>query len=494
MDILLIDPPYIRLKGMTTDRGYNVSLTSLAAYLRDAGIENAVLVGDLLMDKKPSIFGTLFSGVNQKMKQYAEGQREYEKAVKDSSHPVWKKLVDVIEEKRPAVVGIAYITPLKYVVEKVAGLIKETDKDIKIIAGAYHPTFCPEEVMQNRDIDYVIRGEGEIPLLALVRELKKDSPKLEQVPGIYYRDKDGNVRNNPGVGLIPNLDELPFPARDLVLNCDYDFYRLHSVLTTRGCPYTCSFCADRRLWGGKVRRRSVENVIDEFRQIKDNYRLDYIDIVDGTFTFDRKYVQKFCEALIDEDLDIKWRCTGRYDNLDEELLQLMITSGCSGLYVGLESGSDRMLNHMDKKMTVEGILRASEMVYRSGIPSITSVLLGLPDEEKADIEATLEAMKKVKTDLIDVNSYIPIPGTPLYDAMSEEDKKAIDWWKTGFKSLDIHFANKITREDFYEYRVKAYQIANNIRRKTIVRLGSKMLFRSIVGLFKSKKKRRPVNN
>lgn len=489
MDILLIDPPYISLKGMTTDRAYNIGLTSLAAYLRNVGLETAVLTGDLLTDTGHNIFRSLMAGVNQRVTQYAEGQREYEKIVSDKTHPVWKRLTDEVAGKRPMAVGIAYITPLKHVVERIAGLIKELDRDIKVIAGAHHPTFCPEEVMQNPDIDFVIRGEGEIPLLKLVQELKKDSPKVAAVPGIYYRDKEGQLCSNPGVGLIENLDELPFPARDLVLYSDYDFYRLHSVLTTRGCPYTCSFCADRRFWGGKIRRRSVENVIEELRLIKSSYKPSYIDIVDGTFTFDRKYLEAFCQALLDQGLNIEWRSTARYDNLDEELLQLMKASGCSGLYYGLESGSDRVLNLIEKKLTVDKILKVSEMTYRSGIPSATSVLLGLPDEDRTDIEATLELMKTIKTDLFDVNIYIPIPGTTLYDTMSEADIKNIDWRKVGYKSLDSYFSRNIPRDDFDRYRAKAYQIANSVRRKTIVRLGSKALFRSVIGIFKKRKKR-----
>jgi radical SAM superfamily enzyme YgiQ (UPF0313 family) len=376
------------------------------------------------------------------------------------------------------------MTPLRYVVERIAGLIKELNQDIKIIVGSFHPTFCPEEVMQNPDIDFVIRGEGEIPLLRLVKELKKDSPKLDTVPSIYYRDRDGQVRNNPGIKLFDNLDELPFPARDLVVNCDYSIYRLHSISTARGCPYTCSFCADRKLWNGKVRRRSVPNVIEELKLLKDTYKISCVDIVDGTFTFDRKYLRTFCNTMIDHKLNIKWRCTARYDNLDEDLLQLMKQANCSGLYFGLESGSNRILKSIDKKITAEKIIKVSELVHNSGIPSATSILLGLPDESKEDIEETLKLMKTVKTDLLDVNSFIPLPGTRLYDSMSEEDKKNIDWRKAGYKSLDSYFSKSMSHDDFKKYRSEAYKIANNVRGKTVVRLGAKMFLSSIAKMFK----------
>jgi len=464
---------------MSTDSGYNMGLTSLAAYIHNEGIETAVVTGDLLMDL-PSTNKWL----NMNVKKYAAGQREYEKIVNDKTHIVWEKLADIVTETNPMAVGISYLTPLKYVVERIAGLIREIDRDIKIIVGSFHPTFCPEEVMQNSDIDFVIGGEGEIPLLCLVKELKKDSPKLETVPGIHYRDRDRQVQNNPGVNLISNLDELPFPARNLVLNCDYSVYRGHSISTARGCPYTCTFCADRRLWGGKVRRRSVDNVIEELRLLKDTYKCDYVEFVDGTFTFDRKYLQTFCSTMINHNLNIEWRCTARYDNLDEELLQLMKEANCSGLYLGLESGSDRVLKAIDKKTNIEQNIKVSRMVYNSGIPSATAILLGLPDEGKEDMEETLKLMKKVKTDIFDVNSYIPLPGTTLYDSMNEEDKKNIDWQKVGLKSFDNCFSKSVAHDDFKKYLSEAYKIANNVRKKTLVRFGARMFFHFVIKMFK----------
>ncbi len=479
MDILLIDPPYRSLKGMPTDSGYNIGLTSLAAYIRNEGIETAVVTGDLLTD-----LTSTNKWLSMNVKKYAAGQREYETIINDKTHVVWKKLTDLVRQTKPKAVGISYYTPLKHVVEIIASLIREIDRDIKIIVGSFHPTFCPEEVMQNPDIDFVIRGEGEIPLLRLVKEFRKDSPKWETVPGIYYRDRDGQVQNNSGANLINNLDELPFPARELVLNCDYNRYRAHSISTTRGCPYTCSFCSDRRLWGGKVRRRSVNNVIEELRLLKDTYEIDFVDFVDGTFTFDGEYLQTFCNTMINHKLNIEWRCTARYDNLNEDLLQLMKQANCSGLYIGLESGSDRVLKAIDKKITVEKIIKVSGMVHSSGIPSATSIMLGLPDEGKEDMEATLKLMKKIKTDIFDVNSYIPLPGTPSYDAMSEEDKKNIDWRKVGYKSFNNYFSKSILHDDFKRYRSEAYEIANNVRKKTIVRFGARMFFHFVARMFK----------
>ena len=154
------------------------------------------------------------------------------------------------------------------------------------------------------------------------------------------------------------------------------------------------------------------------------------------------------------------------------------------MYLGLESGSDRVLESIDKGTTVEKIVKVSEMVYDSGIPSVTSVLLGLPGEGKEDVEETLKLMRKIKTDLFDVNTFVPIPGTRSYDEMSEADRRNIDWKKVGFKSFESHFSSTIPLDDFNGYRSEAFKTANNLRIKTIIRFGTRMFFQSCANMFK----------
>jgi anaerobic magnesium-protoporphyrin IX monomethyl ester cyclase len=478
MDLLLIDPPHSILKGQSTDRGYGLGLTSLAAYLRKNGIDTAILAGDLLMGPS-SINKIAFfipGWLRANVKTLAAGQRRLETIVDDKTHIIWKRVADTVRQTKPLAVGIPYYTPLKYVVEIITGLVREVNPDIKIIVGAFHPTFCPDEVLQNPDIDFIVRGEGEIPLLNLVQEIKKDSRKWATVPGLSYRDAAGHTRHNDSPDLISNLDELPFPARDAVLNCDFNTHRHHSILTTRGCTYTCAFCGDRRLWGGRVRRRSVNNVLEELKSLKETYKVKYIEIVDGTFTYDRKYLETFCRALIDQQVNIKWGCTARYDNLDKDILKLMKQSKCYGLYLGLESGSNRVLSSIDKKETIERDIEVSKLIYDSGILSATSILLGSPDEEKEDIEATLKLMRHFKTDFFDINSYMPLPGTPLYDAMEEDDRKKIDWRKVGLKSFENYFSKHLSREELNGYRNEAYEISNKLRRRNIPRLALRRIF------------------
>jgi len=458
MDILLIDPPYKALKGIGSAYGYSINTVSLAAYLREGGFDSAVLTGNLLLDLPVQETFTF------DIKKYAEGQRDYEKALGDEEHEIWQKISFHIRRLRPQAIGITCVTPAKDLVDKLASVIKSIDRDMQVITGGHHPTFCTAETLINPNIDFVIRGEGEIPLLRLIQEFQSDHPNFNNIPNLSYR-KNGKIIHNSIGDMIQDLDRLPLPARDLVIGCDYSRYKSHYIATSRGCPYSCRFCSDRRLWQKTVRRRSIENVIQEIRHINDTFDVNFIDFVDGTFTYDSEYTKQFCLNIIEQKIQIKWRCTARYDNINEEMLDLMKRANCAGLYFGLESGSERILKSVNKKLTVDKIIKTSELVAKSGIGSITAVLIGLPNEEKSDIESTLSLMQKIKTDVFDINCYVPLPGTELYDNLDSKDRNNINWRKVGFKSFDSYFTKKISRNDLAEYIREAYDIAENTQKK-----------------------------
>jgi radical SAM superfamily enzyme YgiQ (UPF0313 family) len=188
--------------------------------------------------------------------------------------------------------------------------------------------------------------------------------------------------------------------------------------------------------------------------------------------------------MIDNALDVKWGCTARYDNLDKEILSLMKKADCYGLYLGLESGSNRVLESINKKETIERNIEISKMIYDSGIIQATSILLGSPEEQKEDIEETLKVMKNLKTDFFDVNSYMPLPGTPFYDAMTEQERQAIDWSKVGLKSYGNYFSRHMTKSELESYQNQAYEIANSKRKKSIIKLVFKRVIESITKPFK----------
>ncbi len=466
MDILLVDPPYKSLKGVGTECAYTTATVGLAAYLRAGGVEAAVLTGDLLVDLPP---GSL---LNLDVKAYALGQEAYMQAVADQEHDVWQRLADVVREHKPRAVGIAYLTPTKHSVERVAAAVKAVDPEICVIVGGHHATFCPDDALLCPDIDLAVRGEGEIPLLDVARALRDGDPDWSAVRGVSYRDTTGSVVHTDRPGLVADLNDLPFPARDLVLGCDYAGHPVHYMITARGCPYTCSFCSDRRLWLGKVRRRRLDNVFEELAQLVNRYPVRSVDFVDGTFTFDRSYLRGFCERMAAEHPGLRWRCTARYDNLDEELLGLMRKAGCAALYFGLESGSARILESVNKHLTLEDVARVGNLVRRHGIVSIVSVLLGLPDETGEDIRETLEMMRALEADVFDINCYVPLPGTPLYDRMEEAERRAIDWRRLAYKSLGTHATRTVGAEELEGLVREAYDIADSARKGLLARMAA----------------------
>jgi radical SAM superfamily enzyme YgiQ (UPF0313 family) len=466
VDILLIDPPYRSLKGISPECGYHLGLTYLSAYLRTEGFDVGLINGDAILDLPRSSFLSLTFN----LKKYSEGQELYQKILGDKNHFIWKKIIQMIQKSSPSTVGITYPTPAKHSVEKLASLAKTVDRHINVIVGGHHPTHSPIEVMQNKDIDFVVAGEGELPLLALMTELRKQESDLSQVPGIYWRDSTGTIRANPNSTQISSLDALPFPARDSVIDADYRRYRIHMMSTARGCPNRCTFCADRRLWHGKVRRRSVENVLEEIKELIRTYpNLQFLDFTDGTFTYDRTFVEGFCQRMIEENTDVQWRCTARYDDLDSQILSLMKKAGCFALYLGVESGSERILEMTGRNLHVAEMVEKSKLIQDAGIISMASVMFGIPGEKKDDVDKTLALMRKLKVDLFDVNSYIPLPGTPLYDLLGREEKENIDWSKTAVKSLENYFNEAISLGDLKQALLDGYQIATKKKKHFIVR-------------------------
>ncbi len=453
MDILLINPPYSALKGLASEHGYSINLVSLATYLVSNGIDAKVLDANLLIDLPPSEDWTF------DVSEYAKGQENYKKALENDHHEIWIELKRKIKQYHPKVIGITCLTPFKDLADKIAHLAKDVDKNIKVIVGGHHPTFCPEEMIENHNIDFVVKGEGEVPLLEIVKRLLSAEGNFNSASGIMYRENN-TIKKTPAAGYIADLNSLPVPDRGLVIDCDYERYKNHYVSTARGCPYTCSFCSDRTMWRKKVRRRSVSKVIEELKYLKENFNVQFVDFTDGTFTYDMNYLKDFCNTLINEQININWRCTARYNNIKEEILPLLKESNCAGLYFGLESGSKRILEAIDKGTTIEQIIKISQMVSDSGLNSVTAVMIGLPGETREDIESTLKLMQEIQTDIFDVNCYIPLPGTELYNELSKEQKKRLDWKEIGYKSFNNHFTNTMSRDELTSYLKQAYQIAS----------------------------------
>jgi radical SAM superfamily enzyme YgiQ (UPF0313 family) len=333
-----------------------------------------------------------------------------------------EKYLKEIADYRPDIVGISFLTTAllkaKGLVESLRGMPEKTI----ITAGGPHISGLPEQSMSFLGLDYAVAGEGELAFLRLCDSLKKKADP-RGISGLVYPD-NGGFRVNPVTGFIADLDALPFPAWHLVDIKNYLFppgyikglfyERTMPVMTGRGCPSKCIFCSSPNIFGRKIRRRSVGNVILEIKTLKERYDIDGIFFLDDTFTLNTAWVMEFCEALTREKLGLDWSCQTRVNVVTRELLETMKRAGCVQVDYGIESGSDKVLKIIEKGTNTEQVRNAFRLAKEVGLRTYGSVLIGNPGETPADIEETKKLIRELKPSLTLFNFLTPFPGSELY--------------------------------------------------------------------------------
>ena len=334
---------------------------------------------------------------------------------------------------------------------------------IPIILGGVHATVAPEEAIKLDGLLGICVGEGEFPLLDLATALEKKSDYLK-IANFWFRSGVEIVKN-PVRPLINNLDELPFPDRELfdyqqIVNDNYDDGA--EFMVGRGCPFLCSFCINKSLrdiYRGKgpfVRYRTVDNVIAEIRQVVATYsNVAKITFQDDILALDKKWLADFSEKYALE-IGIPFRCNLRADNVDDDTLTLLKQANCTELWVGVETGSERLRNSLLKKqLPTATIVAAFDLIHKYGIKSKAYNMLGLPGETCEDIEETIRLNKLIKPDLKNITIFRPYPGTELYEYCKSKDwisdRKVSGYWEESI--LD---QPSLAKEDTYFYQLLFY--------------------------------------
>ena len=300
--------------------------------------------------------------------------------------------------------------------------------------------------------DYVICGEGEGTLVETVNLLLKKDRAIESIKGLAYI-KDGKVCRNPDRPVIKDLDILSFPAWDLV---DIQRYRAlwiknhgyfsMNLVTTRGCPFHCNWCA-KPIYGQVYNSRSPGNVVDEMKCLKDSFGPDHIWFCDDIFGLKPGWVEAFREEVVKKDAVIPFKCLARVDLLlKEETIVNLRKAGCTTVWVGAESGSQKILNAMEKGTTVEQIYEASRMLKDAHIRVGFFLQYGYTGETREDIDLTLKMVKECLPDEIGVSVSYPLPGTKFYDMVKSQMQGKHNW--TDSQDLAMMFAGTY-RTDFY---------------------------------------------
>lgn len=350
------------------------------------------------------------------------------------------KFVEQLKQINPDVVGVSVSTAFASRADRVAKVVKELFPKIPVIFGGPHSTILPKVVLKNPCVDCVVIGEGEYTMLELVEKFGQNE-SIKNVNGIAYKEDNDNIVFTKPREYIDNLDELPFIDRKLLgreclsmllRRAPYPVaYPTALINSVRGCPYNCSFCqpAVRKIFGEKVRRRSPESLIEEIKLLKKHYGIKGLWISDDTFTANKKWASKFCDLMISENLNMTWYANGRINTADRELFTKMRDSGCIGLVMTIESGSDRVRNEvLNKNISHEQIINAYNLCKEIGIPVQTNVMVGSPSETEDDLNESVQLLKQINPEYVQTSYTTVLPGTHMYEKYSHL-LKDIDYWE-----------------------------------------------------------------
>lgn len=346
----------------------------------------------------------------------------------------WDDLKKLIQEKKPDLIGFSVLTFNLLNCLEAAEIVRHVSPQTKICFGGFHVSIYPSETLNLPNVDFVVFGEGETTFSELVKafvQLKKgdEGSSFKGIDGLGYNSELGEACLNNPRKPIPQLDDLPFPAHDLIDIEKYTFVlsdesKVGAIQTSRGCPSKCVFC-DIRLT--KYRYRSEENVLEEIKMLRDMGIKD-IFMIDDTFTINRNRVVRLCKLLIQAKLGIKYKISSRIDKIDEEMLDLLAKSGCYRIHYGIESGSQRILDYLQKEITVEQIIKVVEMTKKAKIEVFAYMMLGIPTETLNDMEQSFNLVKKLMPDHVNYSICTPFPKTYLYESALKNGKKDEDYW------------------------------------------------------------------
>jgi len=357
----------------------------------------------------------------------------------------WDALRRRIELEHPDILGSGCATCHHEEARKVFKIAKQVDPEIITLAGGPHfslaTNYCLDECA---DVDYVAVGEGEYTLLEFCEELEKSPPNLKKVRGLALRTKSGPRLTAPRP-LIQDLDQLPFPAWDLLPMDKYHIpvwgNKLTMLLTSRGCPFSCSFCSERVFWGGKWRGRSAEKIVEEMEIMNTKFGKKFVWFADDTFNLDRKRNESFCNALIERHLDMEWAFEGRTDLIlrDRDLLGKMVKSGLFWILIGVEFSSLAELQAYGKGLEPEDIEETFRELKRYDIVTQAMFIVGTHEDTKESIMEKLRFAKKLEPFFVIFSPLTPLPGTKVYNKAKENGWVEIqDFSKYDFAHAIIH--------------------------------------------------------
>ena len=358
-----------------------------------------------------------------------------------------KQLRERLIQRNPDIVGITATTPIFNAAIITAKIVKDETKAITVVGGV-HPTVLPNETIKHNAIDIIVHGEGELTTLELVKAIKQNKD-LKTVKGLSFKS-NGEIITTPPREPIKDLDSLPFPARDLLPFHLYHGYETMTrrtpathVMTSRGCPFNCVFCATKTIWGRSVRMRSPSNIVDEIEHLINKFHIREILLYDDTFNINLERAEAICDEIISRKLNISWKAQARVHPLTEELLRKMKRANCWCVYFGVESGDPEILHNTNKGITMEQVDQAFKLTKKVGLRTAAYFMLGLPMDNETTMKKTIEYAKYLNPDFAVFSITTVYPGTELFKSFISQ--KQID--ANDFCAPKIYENETFTKKD-----------------------------------------------
>jgi radical SAM superfamily enzyme YgiQ (UPF0313 family) len=308
-------------------------------------------------------------------------------------------------------VGITVLSPVYHEVIQVFEQLRNDCNAKKIVLGGPYVTTLMEEIFLETPADFAVYGEGELTFSELIFHMKKQR-SISSINGLMYKSETGAVMTNPPREHIKNLDILPFPAYDLF---PMDRYPLHRIVTSRGCPYSCSFCNSTSIWQNTWRARKAENVVEEISFLLKNYKNKTFCFSDNSFNIDLARVNSFCDIIKGKRLRFLWSTPVRVEKINQELAFKMRKAGCFNVGIGIESANNRILENMCKHLTVEEVTAGIKTFKDAGIEVLGQFVIGSPGDTLQTVKESIDFAKKFGLDFVMFYSILPFKGTPQWD-------------------------------------------------------------------------------
>ena len=429
MKVLLIKTPYLNIYGSLKDaaRGYfPMGLGYIASVLKNSGFEV------MMLDPEANLMS--------------------ENAIRA-----------VIKSFSPSVIGISCSTPNIYEARDLAKIVRQESSATIVLGGAHASSLPVLTLKQFSDFDLVVYGEGELTMLELCQTLKAGKQQMHKIKGIAYR-ANGGILVNEARPWISDLDQLSFPERSLL---DISLYRPQTnmergkksavIITSRGCPFKCTFCASYHTAGRIFRSHSPQYVISEMEYLIKNYGIEYFLIQDDEFTIDPQRTRKICQMIIERKLRIEWWCHSRVDTVTEELLSLMRKAGCVHISYGVESGNETILKSYRKGISLEQSRCTLKISNRLGLKTHCFFILGHINETKQTIKETIRFAIELAPTMSSFAMLVPYPGTEEFEK-AKLDLRDINIWKNfvTISGVPVISSNGLSRKMLQAHLAKAY--------------------------------------